>query len=91
MRKFGPKRDDVTEWRKLRNEELHNLYSSPNIIRQIKSKRMRWAGHVARMGKDGTVHKILVGKPEEKRRHGRPRHRWEDWIRMYRRKIGGGC
>jgi hypothetical protein len=65
---FGPKRDDVTGgWRKLHNEELHNLYSSPNIIRMIKSKRMRWAGHVARMGETRNVYRILVGKPEGER------------------------
>jgi hypothetical protein len=64
----GPKRDDVTgEWRKLNNEELRNLYSSPNIIRQIKSRRMRWAGHVARMGEERKVFKDLVGNPEGKR------------------------
>jgi hypothetical protein len=62
---FGPKRDDVTgDWRKLHNEELHNLYSSPNIIRTIKSKRMRWAGHVARMGERRNAYRILVGRPD---------------------------
>jgi hypothetical protein len=62
---FGPKRDEVTgEWRKLRNEELHNLYSSPDNIRQVKSRRMRWAGHVARMGEERKVYKVLVGTPE---------------------------
>jgi hypothetical protein len=62
---FGPKRDAVTgEWRKLHNEELHNLYSSPDIIRQVKSRRMRWAGHVARMGEERKAYKVLVGKPE---------------------------
>jgi hypothetical protein len=65
---FGPKRDEVTgEWRKLHNEEFHNLYSSPDIIRQVKSRRMRWAGHVARMGAERKVYKVLVGKPEGKR------------------------
>jgi hypothetical protein len=65
---FGPKRDKVMgEWRKLHNEELLNLYSSPNIIRQIKSRRMRWAGHVARMGEDRKIYKVLVAKPEGKR------------------------
>jgi hypothetical protein len=65
---FGPKRDEVTgDWRKLRNEEVHNLYSAPNIIRMIKSRRMRWAGHVARMGERRNVYGILVGKPEGKR------------------------
>jgi hypothetical protein len=66
----------------LHNEELHILYSSPNIIRQIKSRRMRWAGHEARMGEKRNVYKVLVGKPEGKRPLERPRHRWEDRIRM---------
>jgi uncharacterized membrane protein len=62
---FGPKRDEMTgEWRKMHNEELHNLYSSPDIIRQVKSRRMRWAGHVASMGEEREVYKVLVGKPE---------------------------
>jgi hypothetical protein len=62
---FGPKRDEVTgEWRKLHNEKLNNLYSSPNIVRVIKSRRMRWAGHVAHMGEKRSVHRVLVGKPE---------------------------
>jgi hypothetical protein len=65
---FGPKRDEVTgEWRKLHNEEFHNLYSSPDIIRQVKSRRMRWTGHVARMGEERKLYKVLVGKPEGKR------------------------
>jgi hypothetical protein len=69
---FAPKRDEVTgEWRKLHNEELHNLYSSPNIIRMIKSRRMRWAGHVARMGEKRNAYRILVGKPEGRRPLGR--------------------
>jgi hypothetical protein len=71
---FGPKRDEVTgEWRKLHNEELHNLYSSPDIIRQVKSRRMRWAGCVARIGEERKVYKVLMGKPEGKRPLGRPR------------------
>jgi hypothetical protein len=88
---FGHKRDEVTgEWRKLHNEELHNLYSPPDIIRQVKSRRMRWAGHVARMGEDRKVYKVLVGKSEGKRPLGRPRRRWEDGIRMDLREIGLG-
>jgi hypothetical protein len=75
---FGPKRDEVTgEWRKLHSGELHNLHSSPDIIRQIKSKRMRWAGHVARMGEGRNVHRVLVGKPEGKRPLGRRRRPFE--------------
>jgi hypothetical protein len=85
---FGPKRDEVTgEWRKLHNEELRNLYSSPDIIRQV-SKRMRWAEHVARMREERKMYKVLVGKSEGKRPLGRPRRRWEDWIRMDLREIG---
>jgi hypothetical protein len=88
-RLFGPKRDEVTgEWRKLHSEELHNLYSSPNIIRQIKSRRMRWAGHVARVGEERNVLRVLMGKPEGKRPLGSPRRRWEDWIRMDLGEIG---
>jgi hypothetical protein len=71
---FGPKKDEVTgEWRKLHSEQLHILYSSQNI-RQIKSRRMRWAGHVARMGEERNVYRVLMGKPEGKRPLGRPRH-----------------
>jgi hypothetical protein len=89
---FGPKRDEVIgEWRKLHNEELHNLYSSPDIIRQIKSRQMRWAGHVARMGEERKLYKVLVGKPEGKRPLARPRHKWEHRIRIDRREIGLGC
>jgi hypothetical protein len=74
---FGLKRDEVTgEWRKLHNGELHNLYSSPDIIRQIKSRRMRWVGHVARMGEGSKVYRVLVGKPEGKRALERPSRRW---------------
>jgi hypothetical protein len=88
---LGPKREEVTgEWKKLHNEELHNLYSSLNIIRQIKSRRMRWAGHVERMGEERNVYRVLMGKPEGKRPFGRPRCRWEDGIRMDLREIGWG-
>jgi hypothetical protein len=75
-------------WRKLHNEELHNLYSSPNIIRMIKSRRMRWAEHVARMGETRNAYRILVGKPEGKIPLGRPRRRWADNIKMDLREIG---
>jgi len=89
---FGPKRDEVTgEWRKLHNELLNNLYSSPNIVRMIKSRRMRWAGHVARMGEGSGVYRALVGRPERRRPLGRPRRRWEDNIRMDLREVGCGC
>ena len=88
---FGPKRDEVTgEWRKLHNEELNNLYSSPNIVRVIKSRRMRRAGHVARMGKRRGVYMVMVEKPEGKRPLGRPRHRWEDNIKMDLQGVGCG-
>ena len=74
---MGPKRDRVTgEWRKLHNEELNDLYSSPNIVRVIKSRILRWARHVARLEEGRDVHKVLVGKPEGKRPLGTPRHRW---------------
>jgi hypothetical protein len=88
---FGPKWDEVTgQWRKMHNEELHNLYLSPDIIRQVKSRRMRWAEHVARMGEERKVYKVLVGKPEGKRPLERPRRRWEDGVRMDLREIGLG-
>jgi hypothetical protein len=74
----------------LDNEELHILYSSTNIITQIKSRRMRWAGHVARMGEERNVYRVLMGKPEGNRPLGIPRHRWEDGIRMDLREIGWG-
>jgi hypothetical protein len=86
---FGPKRDEMTgEWRKLRNEELWDLYSSPSIIRIIKSRRMRWAGHVARMGEKRNAYRLLVGRPEGKRPLGRPRRRWVDNIRMDLGEVG---
>jgi hypothetical protein len=90
---FAPKRDEVTrEWRKLHNGELHNLYSSPDFIRQIKSKRMTWAGHVAGTGERRNVYRVLMGKPEGKRPIERSRHRWEDGIKMDLREIGWrGC
>jgi hypothetical protein len=86
---FGPKRDEVTGgWRKLHNEELHNLYSSPSIIKMITSRSMRWAGHVARMWKKRNACRILVGTPEGKRPLGRPRLRWVDNIKMNLIEIG---
>jgi hypothetical protein len=86
---FGPNRDGVTGgWRKMHNEELHNLYSSSSIIRNIKSRRMRWAGHVARMGEKRNVYRLLVEKPEGKRPLGRSRRRWIDNIKMDRLEIG---
>jgi hypothetical protein len=86
---FGPKSDEVTgKWRKFHNGELHNLYSSPDIIRQIKSRRMWWAGHVARMGEGRNVYRVLVGKPEGKRPLGRPRRRWVDGIKIDHGEIG---
>ncbi|KAJ4443774.1 hypothetical protein ANN_05552 [Periplaneta americana] len=86
---FGSKRDEVTgEWRKLHNTELHALYSSPDIIRNIKSRRLRWTGHVARMGEFRNAYRVLVGKSEGKRSLGRPRRRWEDNIKMDLREVG---
>jgi hypothetical protein len=82
-RVFGPKRDEVKgKWRKLHNDELSDLYSLPNIVQVEKSRRMRWAGHVARMGEGKGVHRVLVEKPEGKRPLGRPRRRWEDNINL---------
>ena len=90
-RVFGPKRDEVTgEWRKLYNDELRNLYSLPSIVRVVKSRRMRCAGHVARMGQGRGVYRVLVGKPEGKRPLVRPRCRWEDNIKMDLREVGEG-
>ena len=87
---FRPKGDEVTgEWRKLHEEELNDLFSSPNNVRVIKSRRMRWAGHVARMGERRGVYRVLVWKPEGKRPMGRPRCRWEDNIKMDLQE--GGC
>jgi hypothetical protein len=87
LRIFGPKREEDGSWRKMHNDELHDLYSSPNIVRVIKSRRMRWAGHVARMG-ERNAYRVLVGRPEGKRPLGRPRHRWEDNIKMDLGEIG---
>ena len=87
---FGPRRDEVTgEWRRLHNEELNDLYSSPKILRVIKSRRMRWAGHVARMGEERGMYRVLVGKPEGKRPLGKPRRRWVD-IRTDLQEVGCG-
>jgi len=84
--------DEVTgEWRKLHNEKLNNLYSSPNIVWVIKSRRMRWMGHVAHMGEGRGVYRVLVGQPEGRRPLERPRHRWEDNIRMDLQEVGCGC
>jgi hypothetical protein len=85
---FRPRRDGVIgEWRKLHNEELNDLYSSPNIVRVIKSRRMSWAGHVARMGESVGVYRVLMGKPEGKRPLGRPRRRLEDNIKMNLKEV----
>jgi hypothetical protein len=86
---FGPKRDEATgEWRRLHNKEPNDLYSSPNIIQVIKSRRMRWVGHVARMGQKTGASRILVGRPEGRQPLGRPRHRWEDNIKMDLQDVG---
>jgi hypothetical protein len=90
---FGPKRDEVTgEWRILHTKELYALYCSPNIIRVIKSRRMRWEGHVARMGERRGAYRALVGKPEGRKPLGRPRRRWDDTINMDHGEVwwGGG-
>ena len=90
---FGPSRDEVTgEWRRLHNEELNDLYSSPNIVRVIKSRRMRWAGYVARMSEERGVYRVLVGKPEGKKPLGRPRprRRWVDNNRTDLQKVRCG-
>jgi hypothetical protein len=88
LRIFGPKREEDGSSRKLHNDELHSLYFSPNIVRVIKSRRMRWAGHVARMGEGRGVYRFLVGRPEGKRPLGRHRRRWEDNIKLDLREIG---
>ena len=87
---LGSRRDEVTgDWRRLHNEELNDLYCSPNIVRVIQWRRMRWAGRVARMGEERGVYRVLVGKPEGKRPLGRPRRRWVD-IRMDLQELGCG-
>jgi hypothetical protein len=88
LRIFGPKREEDGSWRKLLNDELHSLYSSLNIVRVIKSRKMRWVGHVARMVEGRGVYRVLVGRPEGKRPLGRHRCRWEDNIKMDLREIG---
>ena len=88
---FGPRRDEVTgEWRRLHNEELNDLYSSPNIVRVIKWRRMIWAGHVALMGEESGMCRVLVGKPEGRRPLGRPGRRWVDNVRMDLQEVGCG-
>jgi hypothetical protein len=91
-RVFGPKTDEVTaEWRKLHNDELCGLYALPNIVRMVKSRRLKWVGHVARMGEGRVVYMVLVGKPEGKRTLGKQRRRWEDNIKMDLQEVGAGC
>jgi hypothetical protein len=85
---FGPKREEDGSWRKMHNDELHSLYSSPNIVRVIKSRRLRWAGHVARIGEGRGVYRVLVGMPDGKRTLGRPSRRWENNIKLILREIG---
>ena len=88
---FGPGRDEVTgEWRRLHNEEINDFYSSPNIVRVIKSRRMRWVGHATRMGEEMRLYRVLVGKPEGRRPQGRPSRRWLDNIRMDLQEVGCG-
>jgi hypothetical protein len=89
---FGPKRDEVTgEWRKLHNEELSDLFSLPNFVRVVKSRRMRLAGHVARMGEGRGVHMVLVGKPEGKRPLGKPSRSWAEKTKRLPQHVGGRC
>jgi len=88
---FGPRRDEVAgEWGRLHNEELNDLYSSPNIVRVIKSRKVKWAGHVALMGEERGVYRVLLGRSEGKRPLGRPRRRWVDNIRMDLQELGCG-
>jgi hypothetical protein len=86
-RTFGPKREEDESWRKLYNDEPYSIYSSPNIVRVIKSRRMRWAGHVACGGEERGVYRVLVRRPEGKRPQGRSRSRWEDNIKLDVREI----
>jgi hypothetical protein len=88
FRLCGPKREEDGSWRKVHNDKLHSLYSSPNIVRVIKSWRMRWEGHVARMEEGRGLYRVLVGRPEGKRPLGRPRRKWEDNIKMDLRETG---
>jgi hypothetical protein len=85
---FGPKMEEDGSWRKLHNDELHSLYSSPNVFRVIKSRKMKWVGHVAHMGEGRGVYMVLVRRPEGKRPLGRPRRKWEDNIELDLREIG---
>jgi hypothetical protein len=85
---LGPKREEDGSWRKLHNDELHNLYSSPNIGRVIKARRLRWAGHVVRMGEERGVYRVVGGSPEGKRPLGRSRPKWEDNIKLDLREMG---
>jgi hypothetical protein len=85
---FGPIMEEDGSWRKLHNDELHSLHSSSNILRVIKSRRMRWAVHVARMGEERYIYRVLVGRPKGKRSLGRPRRRWEDNSKLDLREIG---
>ena len=88
---FGPNRDEVTRaWRKLHNEELNDLYSSPNTVRVMKSRRMRWVGYIVAMGEWRGVYRVLLEKPEGKRPLGRPRRRWEDYVKMDLQEVGCG-
>ena len=91
LRIFGLRRDEVTgKWRRLHNDELNDLYSSLNFVRVIKSRRMRWVGHVARMGEEKGAYRVLLGKPEGRRPLGRPRRRWVNNIRMDLQELGSG-
>jgi hypothetical protein len=91
LKTFEPKREGILRgWRKVRNEEILNLYSSPNILRMIKSRRMRWTEHVEHMGQKSSAYRILLGKAEGKRQIGRPRRRWENNIKMHYREVGWG-